>query len=105
MSSRIVSSFWNEHASATLPGTRSSSQPSTRSAVHCSTSGGSKKHLLQGVAAQSEPKRLERDYLLRRDVAEVDRRAELLDEPDLRRLRRRLEHHVLDADRTRDLAD
>ena len=36
-------------------------------------------------AAQAEPQRLERDHLVRRDVPEVDRRAELLDEPGLRR--------------------
>ena len=48
-------------------------------------------HLLQRVAAQAEAQRLERDHLVGRDVAEVDRRAELLDEPGLRRLRRRLE--------------
>jgi hypothetical protein len=61
-----------------------------------STSGGScsvvadTEHLLQCVAAQAEPERLERDDLLGRDVAEVDVGAEVLDERRLRRVGRRL---------------
>ena len=43
-----------------------------------------KEHLLQGVAAQAEPERLERDDLVGRDVPEVHLRAEVLDEPRLR---------------------
>ena len=42
-------------------------------------------HLLQRVAAEPEPQRLERDHLVGRDVAEVHLRAELLHEPRLRR--------------------
>src|SRR5262249_1492934 len=102
MSRRIVSSFWNEHASATFPGNCSSTQLTTRSASHRSTSGGSwsvaKQHLLQRVAAQSEAERLERDHFLGRDVAEVDVRAEVPDEPRLARLRRRLEDEVGERD-------
>ena len=48
-------------------------------------------HLLQRVGAQPEPKRLERDDLLGRDVAEVHVGPVLLDEPRLRGRRRRLE--------------
>src|SRR5438132_8961517 len=39
--------------------------------------------LLQGVAPEAEPERLERDHLVGRDVAKVHRRAELPDEPRL----------------------
>src|ERR1044071_663473 len=39
--------------------------------------------LPQRVATQPEAQRLERDHFVRRDVAEVDRRAEMLDEPGL----------------------
>ena len=62
-------------------------------------------HLLQRVGAQPEPQRLERDHLVGRDVAEVDVGAELLHEPGLRGLRRRLEDQVVDVDLVRDLVD
>src|SRR6059058_1461238 len=61
--------------------------------------------LLQRVAAQAEPQRLERDDLLGRDVPEVHIRPELLDEPGLRGLRRRLEDKVLDGHLVNDLVD
>src|SRR5438876_8564725 len=48
-------------------------------------------HLLQRVAAQAEAQGLERDDLLGRDVAEVDARPEVVHEPGLRALLRRLE--------------
>ena len=54
-----------------------------------------KQDLLEGVAAQTAAQGLERDHLVGRDVAEVDGRAELLDEPDLRGLGRRLEDDVV----------
>src|SRR5581483_1638037 len=105
-SRRIVSSFWNEHASATLPGNRSSRSSTTCSADHVSTSDGiCKEHLLQRVAAQPEPERLERDDLLGRDVPEVDVRSEVLHEPRLARLRRRLEDQVGERDLVCDLVD
>src|SRR5438132_3766073 len=72
----------------------------TSSALIASTSGSwsagavAKQHLLQRVAAQAQPQSRERDHLVRRDVPEVDRGAELLDEPHLGGLRRRLEHDV-----------
>src|SRR5204863_2103932 len=66
---------------------------------------GAKEHLPQGVGAQAEPKRLERDDLVGRDVPEVDGRPELLDEPRLRGLRGRLEDDVYRADPHGDLAD
>src|SRR5262245_54753645 len=75
-------------------------QRSTSSAPIASTSGSrsagavAKQHLLERVAAKAVAQRRERDHLVGRDVAEVDRRAELLDEPRLRRLRRRLEDDV-----------
>src|SRR3954447_17792280 len=63
------------------------------------------KHLLQRVAAETEPERLERNHLVGRNVPEVDRRTEFLDEPGLRCLRRRLPDEVVDVDRVRDLVD
>src|SRR6266508_568093 len=70
-------------------------QTSTCSAVIVSTSGSwsagavAKQDLLQRVAPQPEPERLEWDHFLRRDVAEIHVRSELLHEPGLARLRRR----------------
>src|SRR5438067_6590520 len=75
----------------------SCAQTSTSSALIASTSGSwsaravAKQHLLQRVAAQSEPQRLERDHFFGRDVPEVHGRTELLDEPRLGRLGRCLE--------------
>src|SRR6059058_3779560 len=86
-------------------------QRSASSAVIASTSGSwsagavAKQHLLQRVAAEAAAERLERNDLVQRDVAEVHRGAELLDEPGLRGLRRRLEDDVLERDGVRDLAD
>src|SRR4029078_13335450 len=68
----------------------SCAQASASSAVIASTSGSwssgtvAKQHLLQRVATQPAPERLERDHLVRRNVAEVHGGAELLDEPGLR---------------------
>src|SRR6266571_448270 len=59
--------------------------------------------LLQRVAAQAEPERLEWNDLLRRDVPEVHVRAEVLHEPGLCGLRRRLEDEIRDVDLVRDL--
>src|SRR2546428_12016156 len=67
--------------------------------------GVAKQHLLERVASQAEAERLQRDDLLRRDVAEVYLGAEMLDEPRLRRLRRRLPDEVVEVDRVRDLVD
>src|SRR6266550_8326783 len=61
--------------------------------------------LLQRVAAQAEPERLEWNDLLRRDVPEVHVRAELLHEPGLRRFRGRLEDQVLDGHLVDDLVN
>src|SRR5580765_1657972 len=110
MSSSTDSSFWNEQARETLPGNVSRQKRRISSAVIDSTSFGNcrlaaKKHLLQRVAAQPEPQRLEWDHLVGRDVAEVDRRTEVLDEPRLRRLRRRLEDEVVDRHLVDDLVD
>src|SRR6266498_6035311 len=70
------------------------------SALNASTSGSwsagaiAKQHLLERVAPEAEAERLERDHFVGRDVPEVDRRPELLDEPGLGGLRRRLEDDV-----------
>src|SRR5579862_563187 len=110
MSRSTDSSFWKEHASATRPGNSASTSSTTRSAGQDSTSAGScrfaaKEHLLQRVAAQPEPQRLERDHFVGRDVAEVDVRPEMLDEPGLAVLRRRLPDQVLERDGVLDLVD
>src|SRR5437879_6239444 len=85
-------------------------QRTTSSADMASVSGScrlgvAKQNLLEGVAAQAEPERLERDDFVGRDVAQVDLRAEVLDEPGLRGLRRRLPDQVVEVDRVRDLVD
>src|ERR1041384_5622691 len=61
--------------------------------------------LLQGVTAQAEPQRFQRNDLLGRDVPEVHVRAELLDEPGLRGLLGRFEDEVGDVDLVDDLVD
>src|SRR5579859_212047 len=132
MSSRTDSSFWKEHASATRPGNSLSTCSTTRCAGQDSTSAGrlcccsgageadtfadaapsslrdwlaAKEHLLQGVAAQAEPQRLEWDDLVGRDVAEVDVRAEVLHEPRLTLLGRRLPDQALERNGVLDLVD
>src|SRR3954471_17540272 len=110
MSSSTDSSFWKEQASATRPGNSSSTNSRTRSGRHDSTSAGScrlaaKEHLLQRVAAQAETQRLERDHLVGRDVAEVDVRAEVLDEPRLALLGRRLPDQAVERNGVLDLVD
>src|SRR5919201_3831130 len=89
----------------------SCAQRSTSSAPIDSTSGSrsagavAKQHLLERVAAQAAPERLERNDLVRRDVPEVHGRTELLDEPGLGCFRRRLEDDVRRPDGHGDLAD
>src|SRR5207244_13599005 len=95
-------------ASATRPGNSMSASSTTRCAGHASTSAGScrlatEQHLLQCVAAQPEAQRLERDHLVGRDVAEVDVRAEVLDEPGLALLRRRLPDQSFEGNSVLDL--
>src|SRR3954468_15996044 len=104
MSSSTDSSFWKEQARETRPGNASRSSPMSSSGAMLSHSRSGScglatdQHLLQGVAAQPEAQRLQRDDLVGRDVAEVDLGAERLDEPGLARLCRRLEDDVVDAD-------
>src|SRR4051794_26467508 len=62
-------------------------------------------HLLDRVGAEPEAERLERDDLLGRDVAKVHVGAEVLHEPGLRGLRRRLEEQVVQRDLVRDLLE
>src|SRR5919109_4821530 len=59
--------------------------------------------LLQRVASEPEPQGLERDHLVRGDVAQVHVWAELLHEPGLARLRGRLEDQLADLDLVHDL--
>src|SRR5512132_4509416 len=61
--------------------------------------------LLEGVGAEPETERLERDDFLGRDVAEVDLGPEAADEPGLGGLLRRLEDDVADLDLVDDLVD
>src|SRR5258708_26763682 len=110
MSSSTDSSFWKEQASATRPGNSSRTNARISSAERDSTSAGScrlvaKQDLLQRVAAQTKAERLERDHFVGRDVAEVHVRTEVLDEPRVRRLRRRLPDEVVEVDLVRDLVD
>src|ERR671930_691699 len=64
-----------------------------------------KEHLLEGVAAEPEPERLERDDLVRRDVPEVHLGPEVLDEPRLGAFRRGFPDQVVEVDRVLDLVD
>src|SRR6478609_2038441 len=114
MSSSTASSFWKLQASATVPGKARETSATISSALIASTSEASgsvnvlaatEEHLLQRVAAETQAERLERDHLVRRDVPEVDRRPELLHEPRLGRLRRRLEDDVRGADDVGDVGD
>src|ERR1700748_3378112 len=110
MSSSTDSSFWEEQASESLPGKVSREERRISSAVSDSTSLGScrlaaNEHLLQRVAPQAETKRLERDHLVGRDVAEGELGPEVLDEPRLARLRRRLPDEVVEVDLVHDLVD
>src|SRR4051812_24625687 len=110
MSSRTDSSFWNEQARATRPGNSSSTSFTTRWAGHVSTSAGScrlatEQHLLQRVASQAEAQCLERDHLVRRDVAEVDVGPEMPDEPGLALLGGRLPDQGVERNRVLDLVD
>src|SRR3954453_14998278 len=102
--------FCQEHVRQSLSPYSAYAQRRTSSAPIDSTSGGSrlgvaKQHLLHRVAPQPQAERLERDHFLGRDVAEVHVRAELLHEPRLARLGRRLEDQLADLDLVDDLVD
>src|SRR6266508_3493730 len=102
--------FCHEQVRQSLSPNSEYAQRRTSSAAIDSISGScrlgvAKQDLLEGVAAQAEPQRLERDDLIGRDVAEVHVRPEVLHEPCLRRLRRRLEDQVVDRDLVRDLLE
>src|SRR5690348_14931064 len=91
--------FCHEQVRQSLSPYSAYAQRSSSSAGIDSTSGGSrlgvaKQHLLERVGAEPEAERLERDHLVRRDVAEVDLAAEVPDEPGLRLLVRRLPDQV-----------
>src|ERR671934_38404 len=62
-------------------------------------------HLPHRVAPEPQAERLERDHLVRRDVPEVDVRAELLHKPGLARLRGGLEDQLAHLDLVDDLVD
>src|SRR5690242_1706856 len=93
MCTRTDDCFCHEQVRQSLSPNCSYAQSSDSSAVMRSTSGSwsagavAKQDLLQRVAAQAEPQRLERDHLVGRDVPEIDVRAEVLHEPCLGRLR------------------
>src|SRR5215204_7777539 len=72
-----------------------------------SGSGGAvaKEHLLQRVGAETAAERFERDHFVRRDVPEVHVSPEVLDEPGLRGLGRRLEDEIRRRDVVDDLVD
>src|SRR3954470_1313949 len=102
--------FCQEHVRQSRSPNSAYAQRRTSSAGIVSTSGScrlgvAKEHLLERVGPQPEAQRLERDHFLRRDVAEVDPRPELLHEPGLAGLRRRLEEQVGDVHLVRDLVD
>src|SRR5260221_8335431 len=102
--------FCHEHVRQSLSPNSEYAQRRISSACMVSVSGScrlgvAKQHLLQRVAAQAEPQRLERDDFLRRDVAEVHVGAEVLDEPRLRRLRRCFEDDVVEVELVRNLVD
>src|SRR5438094_7083886 len=61
--------------------------------------------LFQRVGAEPEPEGLQRDDLVGRDVAEIDLVPELLHEPRLGRLGRRLEDQLVEVDLVDDLVD
>src|SRR6478736_7075766 len=114
MSSSTDSSFWKEQASDTFPGNSRTQSVTISSALIASTAAASgsvnwfaaiEEHLLERVAAETEAQRLERDHFLGWNVAEIDRRTELLHEPGLSRLGRRLEDDVRRPDDRRDLGD
>src|SRR5215210_12277 len=69
----------------------SSADIASKSTSGCGSALAIKQDLVEGVAAQAQPQRLERDHLVGRNVAEVHVRAELLHEPRLGPLRRCLE--------------
>src|SRR5687767_9593624 len=86
--------FCHEHERQSRSPNSSQAQRSTSSAGSLSISLSvsdrrrlvTQEHLLEGVGSKSEAQGLERNDLLRRDVAEVDLRAERADEPGLGRL-------------------
>src|SRR5581483_12006394 len=84
---RSPNSAWAQRTSSSAGSASSSTASNVRWLL-------TEQDLLQGVAAQPEAQRLERDHLVGRDVAEVHVGAELLHEPRLARLRRRLEDQV-----------
>src|SRR4051812_39744118 len=100
--------FCHEHVRQSLSPNSAYAQRRTSSACIASVSGSrrlgvAKQDLLEGVAAQAEPQRLERDDFVRRDVAEVHVRAEVLHEPRLAIFRRRLPDQHLEGDGVLDL--
>src|SRR5947208_9145009 len=84
---------------------RSSADIASKSSSGSGGAVATEQHLLERVSAQPQAERLQRDHLVGRDVAEIHLRAEMLDEPGLRRLRRRLPEEVVEVDRVRDLVD
>src|SRR4051812_30216591 len=111
MCTRTDDCFCQEHETQRRSPNSECAQRMISSADMASTSAGAtlsgsaltEEGLVEGVGPQPEPERLERDHLVRRDVAEVHLRAEAAHEPGLRGLRRRLEDQVRDVDVVGDL--
>src|SRR3954447_4758981 len=102
--------FCHEQVRQSLSPNSPYAQRRTSSACIASVSGTcrlgvAKQDLLECVAAQAEPQRLEQNGFVGRDVPEVHVRAEVLDEPRLGRLRRGFEDQVIDRDLVRDLLE
>src|SRR5688572_13173165 len=107
--------FCQEHVRQSLSPKRSYAARISSSALRLSESGiawaalcgllRTKQHLLQGVRTEAAAERLERDHLVRRDVAEVHLGAEVLYEPRLGGLLRCFEDEVAEGDAVHDLVD
>src|SRR5262249_50967296 len=110
MCTSTLDCFCHEHVRQSLSPNSAYAQRRTSSACMDSVSGScrlgvAKQDLLEGVASEAEAEGLERDDLVRRDVPEVDVRAEVLHEPRLRRFGRRFEDEVVDRDLMSDLLE
>src|SRR5919204_691002 len=102
--------FCHEHVRQSRSPNSACAQRRISSAGIASTSGScglgvAKQDLLERVAPEPEPQRLEGDDLLRRDVAEVHVGSELLHKPGLRAFRRGLEDELARGDLVHDLVD
>src|SRR5919106_1503856 len=112
MWTRTEDCFCHEHVRQRPAPNVSCAQRRTSSAESASTSASvsesgvvMKQDLVERVGAEADAERLERDHLVRRNVAEVDVGPEPAHEPRLGGLGRRLEDDVLDVDLVDHLVD